>query len=591
MQRPMKTLARGVAPLLGALAIAIFAALGPPGDAAAEGLFLARMAAGLLAAASWVAPRAVDGALASVLTVAAAFLLPAGPPRGATVVALLCGALALAVWRRARAGGAGALAQVAAPLAIGIQFLLRSDLLLGTPTRASALTLLVLPLVAGAGIVWLGARHGARAWIAAAALLAVGPGWNLTTTVALLAVAAASFLAGAPAVAAPDATPALPSRGVALAAPRILALLVLLAPLAGNWRAGLLSLAAAMTLFLDLHLDRAGAPAWRLARVVLPALVLAAVFALVPHPVGNLRLVLLALPLLPAAVLSAGLGSARGLAAAFLAVAGADALGGSSALAPAVALGALAALGDPARERWLAYAQAAWSGLLLGAVALCAAYPWLRPEPLRAALALFGAEPTTAGAVGLLLPVALLAFGLVLAGERRRWLALWSAAAIAIVFAALAAHGAGRRTPLVATELVLVGETEQHLALPAGTVGRRLIVDSALLDGAALPFGTPVAEVALEHAGGSVERLTLRAGSDTGEWAARRADLRAAGLAAAPEAWVSWVAGTAPPIFGQRYRARFALSIDGALQSVVVRRAATLPPEARVVIYDLEIVE
>jgi hypothetical protein len=128
MQRPMKTLARGVAPLLGALAIAIFAALGPPGDGAAEGLFLARLAAGLLAAASWVAPRAIDGAVASILTVATAFLLPAGPPRGATLVALLGGVLALATWRRARQGGARALAGVAAPLAVALQFLLRSDL-------------------------------------------------------------------------------------------------------------------------------------------------------------------------------------------------------------------------------------------------------------------------------------------------------------------------------------------------------------------------------------------------------------------------------------------------------------------------------
>jgi len=238
MPEPMKTLARGLAPLLGALAIAVFAAGGTPGDAAAEGLFLARLAAGLLAATSFVAPRALDGALASVLAVAAAWVLPAGPPRAASLVTLLAGALALAAWRRLRAdGGALGLARIAVPCAVGLQFLLRSDLLLGAPTPSTAFTLLVLPLVGGASTAWLAGRRGVRAGIAAASVLCLGPGWNLTTTATLLVLAAADFLTGPGALATPAAQPSTPAR--------VLAALAILAPIAVNWRAGALMLAAA----------------------------------------------------------------------------------------------------------------------------------------------------------------------------------------------------------------------------------------------------------------------------------------------------------------------------------------------------------
>jgi hypothetical protein len=586
MPEPMKTLARGLAPLLGALAIAVFAAGGPAGDGAAEGLFLARLAAGLLAATSFVAPRALDGALASILAVAAAWVLPAGPPRAVTVVALLAGALTLAIWRRLRAdGGALGLARVAVPCAIGLQFLLRSDLLLGAPSPSVAFTLLVLPLVGGASAAWLAARHGVRAGIAAAAILCVGPGWNLTTTVALLALAAAGFLTRPKALATPSALPA--------TAARILAALVILTPIAVNWRAGALTLTAAATLVLDrkrgVRDDEQPNSAW----AVLPALVLLAL-QLVPqvrsHAPAN---ALFLLPLLPAAILAALSGSFLALAATGLALAGASTLGGTAALAPAVGLAALARFAAPERERLASAAQGTWSAALLAATALAAAYPWLRPEPLRTALAALGLDLDPAAWPWLALPAALLALGLVLGVRRPGLLAVWSAAAAVLALAALALRGAERRLPLTQAEIVLDEQLNaQALALPVGDVlGRALVVDSAVLDGAELAAGTPVADLVIERAGGAADHVVLRVGNDTAEWAARRDDLRAAGLAPAPPAWISWVAGTTPPIFGQRYRARFVLAGHDALRSVTVHRAPTLPAATRVVIYGMEIAE
>jgi len=591
----MRTLARGVAPLLGALAIAVFAAGGSPGDAAAEGLFLARLAAGVLAAISWVAPQVLDGALAAGLVVAGAWVLPAGPPRAASVVAMLAAGLALAVWRRIHSEGVvRGLSIAAVPLAIGLQFLLRSDLLLGAPSPRAAFTLLLLPIVGGASCAWLGRRHGARAAIATGALLCVGPGWNLTTTATLLALAAASSLA-APVGAERDRHLGLPD-----AARRTLVGVAILAPLAGNWRAGLLVLAAAAALVASQGWSTTAPRALvRALLTVLPALLLLALFLALPahdgRPGAHLQpMMLLALPLLPAALLAALTGNLRALAAILLAAAGTSALGGSSALAPAVALAALAGFGNGGRERWLVAGQGAWSAALLGLTTVLAAYPWLRPEPLPAALNAFGLDPVAAHWPWLAVPALVLAGGLFLVGSERAAPArLCSVLAALLALAALVGHTGARRLPLVITETVLAGgSAERRFTVPAdGASDRHLILDSALLDGAGLAPGAAVADVAVQHVDGRVERFAVRAGRETGDWAARRPDLRAAGLAPAPQAWLSWIAGTAPPVFGQRYRARFDLAQGSPLRAIVVSPTPGMPTTTSVVIYGLEVVQ
>lgn len=559
----MRALARGAGPLLGALAIAVFAAGGPPGDGRAEGLYLARLAVGVLAAASFTAPRPSFGALASVLVTAAAWILPAGPPRGTVVVALLAGALAVAAFERLRrvpeAEAAGSLGAIAVPCAIGLQMLLRSDLLLGPVTWRLALTLFLLPVVAGTAVGVLARRGAARAAIAGMSLLALGPGWNATTVATLVGLAIADRLGRAR------------GRGERLALG-----LVALLPLAVSWRAGLLlALAAAALFFADRR-----RPVWTMVPAA-AGLALGSLLTLTPP--GDPATAWLVLPLLPMAALAVLLGDVGAIAGALLAVTGGLLLGGASALAPGVALATLAVRARAAASPVVAW-QARWTATLLLLTTLAAAYPWLRADPLRAALASFGLGPP---GLRLALPLVVIAAAAATAARPRLrsacgWLAVLAAAA------ALVGPAIGARTPLLASEAVLSAtEPARTLEVAPESAARVLVVDTALLDGAALAAGTEVAAIAVTHADGMVDDLRVRAGDDTGDWAARRADLRAA---TAPH-WLTWVAATEPPLFGQRYRAHLALRSTAPVRSVVVRRAATLPAATRVVLYAAELVQ
>jgi hypothetical protein len=576
MLPPMNAFARGVAPLLGALAIAVYGAGGPPGDGRAEALFLARLAVGLLAATSWIAPRAGFGAAASALAFTAAWTLPAGPPRAATLVVLLAGALAVATLLRLRRGVA-AVAEVGVALAVGVQFLLRSDLLLGAPSPRTAFTLLLLPAVAGGATAWLARRHGLRAWIAAAGVACVGPGFNLTGAATLLALAAATHL----------------EERLGSRVSRAIAILLIAAPLLGSWRAGLL-IAAAATATISFPRSGRGLP-------VAAAAALAALFVAFPAPAAQPWDATLVLALVPVAAVTALSGRLPAVAAVLLAIAGGFAVGGLSGLAPAIGCGALAALAEPERERFCAEAQAVWSGALLLLTALVACYPWLRPEPARAALELLGLRPSGSGALApLRIAIPFLALGLAWTLARRpAWRRTWGWLAVAGVVAMLGARGFGLRAPLVTgAEVTLTGERPTlRLPLPEGAperplesprAGLAVVLDTTLLDAAALPAGAPAAEITVEHATDAPERFSLRAGQHTGDWAAQRADLR--GLAPAPVAWISWVAATTPPIFGQRYRARFELVAPSAVRAVTIARAPALPPGAAVVVYGAEVV-
>jgi len=112
------------------------------------------------------------------------------------------------------------------------------------------------------------------------------------------------------------------------------------------------------------------------------------------------------------------------------------------------------------------------------------------------------------------------------------------------------------------------------------------VLQTSLVHAADLGGGTPVANLRLLGTGTPPVELQLRAGDDTGEWAARRPDVAAAGRAKAPRPWLAWVAGG---FFGQRYRARLPLPRAGSFARLEVDLAAGLPPDTGLAIYQVEL--
>ncbi len=178
------------------------------------------------------------------------------------------------------------------------------------------------------------------------------------------------------------------------------------------------------------------------------------------------------------------------------------------------------------------------------AVALAGTYPWLRPEPWKA---------VTAGAVDL-------------------------------VRSPAAPVAADPGVPVVLSPRIPAFALDGFDA-PVS----RVVLDTHLIDSAALPFGTPVATVRLKTGGGRTQRTwTLAAGVDTGEWAASRPDVAAVAGFRAPAPWVSWI----PPqgsFFAHRYRSRLALDepLEAAVLSVV--RRSDLPPGVGLVVTSAEV--
>jgi hypothetical protein len=155
----------------------------------------------LLAVAALARPGAAEALLGSVLTAAAVWVLPHGPLREGTVAALLVALFAIAAARRlaAERGGGTLRLEVALPLALGAQALLRSVVLLppqlGDLGWRTPVILLVLPAAAAVAMTLIARRLGtASALLAGGAAGLAGPGWNVKTTLALLAVAAAAAL-------------------------------------------------------------------------------------------------------------------------------------------------------------------------------------------------------------------------------------------------------------------------------------------------------------------------------------------------------------------------------------------------------------
>ncbi len=436
-----EALARAAVPAAGLAAMAALAAHEVDPIAGAEGGYLAVVAAAVLAPVAFLAPApAWEVGLGAVLATAAAWALPAGPGRGAAVALVLVAALAVAAGRRlARSAGALPLA-VTVPLALGLQALLRSDLLLRPRGMRAFALLLALPLAGAVATSLLSRRHGRRAAVAAGLALAATPGWTIATTLALAALAGGdeiralvgggeiSALAGgggrgASASGGPRAdrgTAGAPNRPAMAGgswrtwAARAGALAAILLPVAWSPRAGWPGAAAGLALASP-ALGLGGAAALAVVSAVLPASGAADAGAIgssfAGHPgsaqagwtgaaLAGLALLAIAVLCVPAICVPAMRPAARrwrwavsGLLLAFaaraFAPAGAPAL---AALAAPLALLALATRdAGPA-----AMFQRTWAAALVGGAALFAAYPWLRAQPLGDFLALLGPAPLAA---------------------------------------------------------------------------------------------------------------------------------------------------------------------------------------------------
>lgn len=609
--------ARLAPPVAAVLALASLAAFQADPRAAAETAFLA-LAAGmtLLAAAAvsgaaaepadgpWPAAAAVAG---SLLVTVAVWTLPAGPARGAVAMVLAAATLAAAGLRwlpgRAAHGGGAARVVAAVALAVSLQALLRSGELLGFAAGPgevlrSALVFAAFPLVGAAAVLALARLHGRRrALLAAAAVLLVGPGFRPATLAVLVALSAAPSLLRRDPLAAWRSPEADPSPGAGRArgagvAVRLGALALLAAPFAWDARAAGAALAAGLAGAAILDGERADGGRFRLG-LWLPAAAAAAVLAValaLPGRPWEEAVPLAALvPLaLPALALPERGRAPLALAALVLAAAAARGVLVEGALAAPAALAALAV----PRRGAVAAVQGAWSGALLVAASLLAAYPWLRPAPLPGALALFGLPAGLPGALAAVAGVALLSgLGLLVGRSGRAGgsepAALRAAGAALAVLALLRVPAAGA-APLDTPALILDGDRPAWTADLGGGPGvRAVVLDSSLANAAGLPEGTPVATLRLRSPGRPDRTWTLATGADTGEWAADRPDLRAL-RPPAPDPWLSWVAEEGA-FFGRRYRTVLRPDEAASPDRLELRLRPDLPPEVVLSVFHLEL--
>ncbi len=542
--------ARCLLPLAALAAMAALAAHEANPGTAAEGLYLAELAAVVLLAAGFLAPApAFELALGSVLAAATIWAFPASPGRGATILLILTAVLAVAAGRRLAASLPDLPFPVALPLALGAQALLRSELLFEPASLRTATALLVLPVAGAAAVTLLARRHGAiPALIAAGTAVALAPGWNVAATLGLVALAAGDFL-----------------RREDLGWPkRILAGLVLLA--LPFWKLGPGLVAASSGVAL-------GFP---LAGLALSAATLAASFwrGSAIHGLEPVAWALLLLPALPFAV-----GKMDRLARLGAALLLACAVPWNPDLSALAAPLALAALGLP-KEGVPSTVQRTWTAAVLAGTALLAAYPWHRAEPLASALALPGLTPDLRS----VLVLAAIAAGLVGIASRKTAAAVTAAA----LLLALLVHLPSPATLLQPAETSFALDAAQPVveAKLDGQPIASLVLESSLSNGAQLANGTPVATLTLRYPGGGTVRREIRAGEDTGEWAARRQDVAGSARLRSPEGWVSWVAGD---FFGRRYRSRWTLNEPGRFSLLRLERRPDLPPDVLVTIHQTEL--
>jgi len=545
-------------------------------------------------------------------------------------------------------------------LAFGLQALLRADELLAP--RSIGWTLAVyaaLPVLGALAALALARLDGpAPAALAAGTVLLLGPGFRPATVTALVALAAAAVLLadrgaldrflGQPGLFGragladrPDDSPAAALRRLApILRPltRVAAVGLLTAPAAWSPSTAFIAALAGMAFALrrrawsaPLCCAVAAGGAW--ASILtwggrgLPEA--AALAAAVPLAVPALvRPVLawrdrerigLAVTSLVLAIAAAIMVPVDGALAAPGALAAAAAAAGATG--PSVSIGSR---GRHAPRAAIAL-QGTWSALLLTGAALAGAYPWLRPAPLATVLASLGlAADWTGAVVVLVLALAILGAAPVAAAlwhrldraRAHRSLVRTPSLTVAVVGAlaalALLLHVPGTGLELIraSTPVVLSGGTDGWSAtLDGATAGpssaggrvRAIAVDSSLSNAADLPFGTPVATLALQRSDRPERIWILRAGEETGEWAADRSRRLGQAMPAAPAPWRSWIPDEGR-FFGHRYRTELRVSepldapgengdgfASGRIERVELRLRPDLPPDVALTVFRLEL--
>ena len=544
---------------------------------AAESVYLALLVGGVLAAIAALAPRPGRETLGTaLLAVAGTWIVGHGPHRGALVALILVVGLTVAAARATRSSPAGVLAAPGRTiaLAVGLQMLARGDLLLPPLLDPRTLvSLLALPAVTGVALHVLARSFDATpVWVAGGAVYVLSPGWNVTTTLALAALAAGTLVADAE----------LPAKL------RIAAGVALVVPPLWDPGLGLLFTLGGLTFVI-----REARASWLVSTAGITVLVYTP-FARTGDELAEFWATLLLL--LPAALAARRDRRAFVLRGAFYGLVAAVVGQGPEALAGGAALIALAVPAESA----VATLQRVWTNTLVLAVTLLAAYPWLRENTWSEALELVGI--TTLGTAMILIPglvvgLALLAevaarrLGRAPGGEMGgRSLAGWTTAVFAVVIAAavLRAMPVTVVVPIAFEPVTLdADQPDTRHRFPATTISGG-VIDTHLIHGENLPFATPVAEVRLRREGEILGRFELLAGLDTADWAAARPDIAARPGFRAPDAWLSRLA-PAGTFFAERFRSRFRLPEATAATSLVVRRHKELPADVEIVIYRLEL--
>ena len=517
------------------------------GTAAAETRFGLLAATVLFAAALVVGPRCSGRLPLLVGASLALWVLPPGALGATTVQLLGLGAFAAAIWERWRRAEVWSPLALAA-VALGLEALFRPGSLLALVHDgvSGGLVLWPVALMAAAAIAIERFVSAEAALLTLTSTAVLGPGFD--PTVALLVAG----LTGALVVATLDLP--IGARGVGAG--------VALSPALVDPRLAIVSVAAGVLFAL---------PRW-------PAFTLAAALAtgaaLMGHePIASLAALWPLVVVLPPLMVPGGLGIRRAL--------GVGAVAFSAALlsTPPVGavVGAVLAVALVSRD-----SPRQWGTWVLAVTAVAAPfsmYPWLRDEPVASAVAALGVPAGWPAALGV---VGLLAIAVRLSAHHRRHLVT-----LAIVLGWWLRFGLGAEGDhrvWLDTTATLDRESPRVEIETEGAVVDRLVLDSTTANAAGLPTGTVVATVRIQKTDGAVARWPLRAGVESGEWAARRPDLALTLPASAWKAWVPEAGG----FFGQRYRARWQPDGAVAADTISIERSPDLPDGVVVVITRVE---
>ena len=535
-------------------------------SAAAETLYLAAWATFVLLAIAGLGTE-IEVGIAAVLSTLIVWAVPAGPTRGAALGLVLVLSLFLSLARRL-AGDHDRLSwQTAIAATLGIQALCRADRFLSLEFDLRTLVgLILLPLVAATALVLLQRYYPARSVVLAgmvAALLV--PGLSVVATLAIGALAIGTLW-----------------REHAEPAWLVMILAIGTVVAAFFWQPPLAGLIAATILAMRLPEGL---------KTYLGLMALAAILCLLYPPVRNwsevLNLAALGPLLMPALLVPVGRRRSYAICGAILGLLALRTVAGPAALAAPLAIAALSL-----RFRGtVARVQSVWTASLLLGSTLLAAYPWLRADPLMDTLALVGVG------VGWWMAVAIVgvtwALTLISApferAEGERSMAPWVVGA-AVLFLALWIRIPSNGSQPFEGRIQVVDSLNAELAIDLADEPEvtEVVVDSYLENSAGLPVGVTVATVELVDSAGGIHEWPIRAGLESGEWAARRADVASLEGFSAPNPWISWVT-PGGDLFAQRYRAVWSLPIAIDVRRLTIRRQAELDDGVSMAIFHLEL--